>query len=48
MQSFFLVETGYWNPLAWAAAIIQTGLYGDFLYCYIVSMYYGKKLTLPS
>ena len=44
----YAVESNYWNPLAWVAALLQTGLYSDFLYYYFVSKYYGKKLTLPS
>mmetsp|Transcript_1194 Transcript_1194/g.1625 ORF Transcript_1194/g.1625 Transcript_1194/m.1625 type:complete len:214 (+) Transcript_1194:101-742(+) len=44
----YFTEPGYSNWIVWIAGLVQTGLYCDFFYYYVVSKYYGKKMTLPS
>mmetsp|Transcript_55695 Transcript_55695/g.126551 ORF Transcript_55695/g.126551 Transcript_55695/m.126551 type:complete len:222 (+) Transcript_55695:147-812(+) len=36
------------NWLVYIAGAVQTCLYGDFFYYYVISKYYGGKLTLPT
>jgi len=36
------------NWLVYAAGTVQTLLYADFFYYYVISKYYGGKLTLPT
>jgi len=43
----FFTEPGYSQWIVWLAGLIQTGLYFDFFYYYVISKYYGKNLTLP-
>jgi len=37
----------YENPIGWIGGIVQTALYCDFFYCYVISKWYGQKLVLP-
>jgi len=43
----FATEQHYWQPLAWVAGVVQTGLFADFAYYYIQNTRKGKKLKLP-
>jgi ER lumen protein retaining receptor len=38
---------GYVNYVGWIGGIVQTALYGDFLYFYVKSKMSGSKLILP-
>ena len=44
----YLTEPGYWQPETWVAGTIQTALYADFFYYYILSRRRGRKLKLPA
>jgi ER lumen protein retaining receptor len=44
----YLSEPDYWQPVTWLAGILQTGLYGDFFYYYVLSRRQGKRLKLPT
>lgn len=35
------------NWVGWIGGLVQTALYGDFLYYFATSKWYGKKLVLP-
>jgi len=37
----------YWDPIVWAAGIIQTLIYSDFLYFYIKAKVAHKQMSLP-
>ncbi|KAL6042738.1 ER lumen protein-retaining receptor B [Balamuthia mandrillaris] len=42
-----LTEEGYQNWIVWIAGLVQTVLYIDFFYYYIISKWYGRKFVLP-
>jgi len=37
----------YWDPIAWVAGIVQTAIYLDFFYYYLMAIKMGKSLALP-
>eukprot|EP00916_Digyalum_oweni_P011033 GHVL01018356.1.p1 GENE.GHVL01018356.1~~GHVL01018356.1.p1 ORF type:complete len:218 (+),score=-1.66 GHVL01018356.1:137-790(+) len=41
------VNEGSVNYIGWIGGVIQTALYMDFFYYYIISKWYGQKLVLP-
>jgi len=43
----FLTEDHYRNWIVWVAGLVQTGIYCDFFYYYIVAKWYGNKMSLP-
>ena len=43
-----LTEEEYWQILVWGAGLVQNGLYVDFFYHYLQSMWYKQKMTLPT
>jgi len=44
----YFTEPSYVQWIVWISGAIQSALYCDFFYYYIISKYYGKKMTLPS
>eukprot|EP01113_Clastostelium_recurvatum_P023289 TRINITY_DN2782_c0_g1_i1.p1 TRINITY_DN2782_c0_g1~~TRINITY_DN2782_c0_g1_i1.p1 ORF type:complete len:215 (+),score=27.43 TRINITY_DN2782_c0_g1_i1:176-820(+) len=40
-------HVGHRPWVVWITGLVQTGLYCDFFYYYVMSKWYGKKLTLP-
>jgi len=42
-----LNQPGYWDPIVWAAGIVQTAIYSDFLYYYVKAKWAQKTITLP-
>jgi len=44
----YFTEPDYVHWIVWIAGVVQTGLYCDFFYYYVISKYYGKKITLPT
>eukprot|EP01112_Ceratiomyxa_fruticulosa_P019115 TRINITY_DN6204_c0_g1_i1.p1 TRINITY_DN6204_c0_g1~~TRINITY_DN6204_c0_g1_i1.p1 ORF type:complete len:216 (-),score=13.71 TRINITY_DN6204_c0_g1_i1:54-701(-) len=43
----YFTEPPHTQWVVWISGLVQTGLYCDFFYYYIMSKWYGKKLTLP-
>mmetsp|Transcript_38313 Transcript_38313/g.90621 ORF Transcript_38313/g.90621 Transcript_38313/m.90621 type:complete len:228 (-) Transcript_38313:81-764(-) len=43
----YFTEPHYWQPLVWTAGVVQTLLYADFFYYYIVAVKEGSKFQLP-
>eukprot|EP01105_Mastigella_eilhardi_P005902 TRINITY_DN17581_c0_g1_i1.p1 TRINITY_DN17581_c0_g1~~TRINITY_DN17581_c0_g1_i1.p1 ORF type:complete len:234 (-),score=76.89 TRINITY_DN17581_c0_g1_i1:99-749(-) len=44
----FFTETSYSAWLVWIFGMLQTGLYCDFFYYYVISKWSGKQMVLPS
>jgi len=40
-------EDGYSQWIVWIPGLIQTGLYCDFFYYYVLSKWYNQELVLP-
>jgi hypothetical protein len=43
----YFTEPHYWQPLVWVAGVVQTLLYADFFYYYIIAVKEGSKFQLP-
>jgi len=44
----YLTEENYHSPIVWVAGLVQTAIYCDFFYYYIVAFLQGKKnVILP-
>jgi len=43
----FFTEDNYRQYIVWTCGLIQTALYADFFYYYIISKSKGSKLKLP-
>lgn len=43
----YATETGYWNPVAWGAGVIQSLVVADFIYYFALARIEGKNVTLP-
>jgi ER lumen protein retaining receptor len=43
-----LTEDNYWQPIVWTCGMVQTLIYCDFFYYYIIAKKEGKKMQLPS
>jgi len=43
----FFTEPGYRNWIVWIAGVVQTGIYCDFFYYYLIARIEGKNMALP-
>ena len=43
----WLTEDGYWQPIVWVAGSLQTAIYCDFFYYYIIAVKERKQMELP-
>lgn len=43
----YFTEDNYSQWLIWTAGLVQNGLYAEFFYYYVKSMWYKKKMQLP-
>ena len=41
-------ETHYSSWIVWIAGVVQTILFADFAYYYVMAKMYGKKMTIPT
>jgi ER lumen protein retaining receptor len=43
----FFTEPGYRNWIVWIAGVVQTAIYCDFFYYYLIARIEGKHMALP-